>query len=106
MEESPSLSYVKEIAGDDVDFAKRYIALLKEEFSWEVGMYLRYIERHEPREAAEMVGKSKYKLSMLGLEQAFTFAVNYERDLQQGDTTRDTEFRKILKSVNDFLMKI
>lgn len=106
MEELPNLSYVNEIAGEDGDFAHRYINLLKEEFRWEVGMYMRHIKKKQPRQAAEIVGKSKYKLSMLGLARAFTFAVEYEKLLRLGDTSRDTEFRKILTTVNTFLAKV
>ncbi len=106
MEEFPNLSYVHEIAGDDTDFAQRYINLFKEEFRWEVGMYLRYIKKQRPRQAAEIVAKSKYKLSMLGLARAFTFAVEYEKLLRLGDSSRDTEFRKILATVSAFLIKV
>lgn len=106
MDETPNLLYIKEIAGSDAGFEKRYISLLKEEFSLEAGMYLRHIERQEPREASEMVGRTKYKLSMLGLELAFTFAVQYEQALQVGDYSKDAKFREILKSVNEFLTKL
>lgn len=106
MEEFPNLSHIKEIAGDDADFVKRYISLMQEEFSWEAGMYLRHIKKSEPREAAEMVGKSKYKLSMLGLEQAYAFAIKYEQALQQGDSSRDVKYRKILDHVNNFLIAV
>lgn len=106
MEESPNLSYVREIGGEDRDFAHRYIKLLKEEFQWEVGMYLRHINKKQPKQAAEIVASSKYKLRILGLERAFNFAIEYEKLLRLGDSSRDIEFRKILTTVSNFLRKI
>ena len=106
MKETPNLLYIIEIAGEDHDFAKRFINLLKEEFRWEVGMYLRHIDRLEPRQAAEIVAKAKYKLSILGLQKSFDFANQYERHLRNGDTSLDEKFRKILENVNAFLMKV
>lgn len=106
MEENPNLSYVREIAGEDNDFAKRFIALLKEEFTLEIGMYLRHIRKQRPRDAAEIVSKSKYKLSMLGLEKGYTLAASHEQNLHMDDTTLDGEFQNILRKVNTFLKKI
>lgn len=106
MDEFPNLSYVHEIANGDFDFVKRFTDKFKEEFRWEVGMYLRYIEKKEPREAAEIISKFKYKLRILGLEKAFNFAVNYEQNLQIGNDKHHPDFRKILEQVNQFLSKV
>lgn len=106
MKEDPNLSYLEEIAGEDNDFEQRFIKLFKEEFLWEVGMYLRYMHRKEPRAAAEIVSKSKYKLSMLGLKNSFDFANSHEENLQVGDISMHNDFQKILKKVNTFLKEI
>lgn len=106
MTESPNLSYINEIAGEDYEFERCFIRVFKEEFSWEVGMYLRHIQRKEPREAAEIVAKSKYKLSILGLHESFNFAVAYEKSLSQGDVSKNAEFIKILEKVNSFLANV
>ena len=103
MKETPNLSYVEEIAGDDCDFTQRFVKRFKEEFLWEVGMYLRYIKKKEPRAAAEIVAKSKYKLSMLGLENAFDFANSHEENLHLGDISMHSDFQKILRKVGEFL---
>ncbi|TMM58360.1 Hpt domain-containing protein [Maribacter algarum] len=106
MKEAPNLSYLEEIAGQDNDFEQRFIKLFKEEFLWEVGMYLRYIQKNEPRSAAEIVTKSKYKFSILGLENSYDFANTHEENLQQGDTSMHYGFQKILKKVNLFLSEV
>jgi hypothetical protein len=106
MPESLSLTYVHEIAGEDYEFVKRFMTIFKEEFSWEVGMYLRHIKRKEPREASEIVAQSKYKLSMLGLKKSYMFAIAYEKNLRDGDFSKYAEFTKILEKVNAFLSKV
>lgn len=106
MKEAPNLSYLEEIAGEDRDFEQRFMKLFKEEFLWEVGMYLRYIKREEPRAAAEIVAKSKYKMSMLGLKNAFHFAVDHEEKLHIGDASLHKGFKQILRKVNKFLESI
>ncbi len=106
MEERPNLSYVEEIAGKDLAFASRFILLFKEEYALEMGMYLRYIKNKQPRQAAEIVAKSKYKFSMLGLERASDVAAHYEMQLQQGDDSLDAEYKKILEQVNSFLTEV
>ncbi len=103
MVEIPNLSYMNEIANEDQDFFNRFMIYFKEEFRWEVGMYLRHIEKEEPRAAAEIVGQSKYKLSMLGLKSSYDFAEYYEKCLQVGDYSRHVEYRKILEKVILFL---
>jgi len=106
MKEAPNLSYVSEISGKDSDFEQRFIKLFKEEFLWEVGMYLRYIKKNEPRAAAEIVTRSKYKFTMLGLQNSFDFANTHEENLQIGDTSMHNDFQKILKKVSLFLAEI
>lgn len=105
MKETPNLSYFEELAGDDYDFGQQFLKLLKEEFLWEVGMYLRYIKRNEPRAAVEIVSKSKFKLSMLGLVNSFDFANSHEENLQVGDKSMHNEYLKILNKVSAFLLE-
>ncbi len=106
MKEDPNLSYLEEIAGDDTDFEQRFVKLFKEEFLWEAGMYLRHIKRKEPRAAAEIVAKAKYKFSMLGLENSFDFVNTHEENLQIGDFSMHADFHKILKRISEFLKGI
>lgn len=105
MKETPNLSYFIELACGDKEFGQQFLKLLKEEFSWEVGMYLRHIKKNEPRAAVKMVSRSKFKLSMLGLANSFDFANSHEENLYAGDISMHNDYVKILNKVSVFLYK-
>lgn len=103
-EEHPNLAYVVELAGtSDFDFERKFIAILKQEFTWDLGKYLFHIKHNEPRAAAEIVHKLKYKIGVLGMSQAFEFAEEHKEKLHVGDTSLDENFKKILKKIDVFL---
>ncbi len=106
-EESPNLAYVVELAGtSDFDFEQKFVAILKQEFSWDLGRYLFHINRGEPRAAAEMVHKLKYKIRVLGMPNASEFAERHEEKLHIGETGLDEDFKRILKTIDVFLKKM
>ncbi|SIS81464.1 hypothetical protein SAMN05421766_104109 [Zobellia uliginosa] len=102
--ERPSLNYVENLIGArDLDFEQKFISLLKSEFSWDLGKYLYHIKLGEPRAAAEIVHKLKYKISILGMEKTFLFAEEHKERLHSGDTVFDDDFKEVLKKINVFL---
>ena len=104
MEETPNLSYVVELVGtSDFDFEQKFVALLKQEFVWDLEKYLYHIGKNEPRAAAEVVHKLKYKFSVLGMKRAFDFAEIHKEKLHVNDMDLDADFRRILKTVDIFL---
>jgi hypothetical protein len=106
MEELPNLSYVVSLVGDDFDFKEKFLAIIKHEFPFELGLYTFHIKRDEPRHAAEYVHKLKYRISALGMDQAFEFADKFEERLQTGDMSLATEFNRILKKIDAYLQTI
>ncbi|OWW27298.1 hypothetical protein B4Q04_06465 [Zobellia sp. OII3] len=76
---------------------------MKSEFSWDLGKYLYHIKLGEPRAAAEIVHKLKYKISILGMEKTFLFAEEHKERLHSGDTIFDGDFKEVLKKINVFL---
>ncbi|WP_273565582.1 Hpt domain-containing protein [Maribacter halichondriae] len=104
IEETPNLSYVVELVGtSDFDFEQKFVAILKQEFTSDLGKYLFHIKNEEPRAAAEIVHKLKHKLSVLGMKESFILAERHQMELQTGNTELDSEFKKILKVVDTFL---
>ena len=102
--EKPNLDYVVELIGTkDFDFEQKFVTLLKSEFSWDLGKYLYHMEKDEPRAAAEIVHKLKYKFNVLGMKKAFVLAEQHKEKLHLGDTGLKSDFREILKSVSYFL---
>ncbi|EAR02319.1 hypothetical protein [Maribacter sp. HTCC2170] len=106
MKEQPNLNYIKELAGDDIDFENRFIAIVKEEFPVEKDTYVGYIEQELPRAASEIVHKLKHKFNILSMEGAYKFAVTYEERLREGNTEMDMDFRKILETIETYLKTI
>ena len=103
-EEYPNLAYVVELAGtSDFDFERKFVAILKQEFSWDLGKYLYHIKQEEPRAAAEIVHKLKYKIGVLGMTQAYEFAEQHKEKLHVGDMSLDGDFKKTLKKIDSFL---
>lgn len=106
MKEQPNLNYIKELAGEDVEFENKFIAILKKEFPEEEQTYLNHIMAEEPRAASEIVHKLKHKFNILSMEDAYNFAVAYEEDLRTGNAEMDLDFRRILKTIESYLKTI
>jgi len=106
IEETPNMNYVIELGGEDHDFRKKFVEILKREFTDQLGSYLLHIKLDEPRAAAEVVHKLKYKFTMLSMKRAFYFAEGYEEHLHVGDMTLDDDFKKILKTVKEYLLTL
>jgi len=102
-EELPNMDYVVELGGSDFDFERKFIAIMKKEFTWQLGNYLYHIKKDEPRAAAEIVHKMKFKFSVLGMPNAFDFSEHYQERLHVGDMALDEDFKKSLRKVNEFL---
>lgn len=106
MEEVPNLSYVISLVKDDFEFRAKFLAIIKREFPLELQKYLLHMRREEPRAAAELVHKLKYRVSALGMDRSFELTEKHEERLHIGDTSLDFEFRRILKKIIAYLEKI
>ncbi|MBT8313003.1 MAG: Hpt domain-containing protein [Maribacter sp.] len=104
--EQPNLSYIKELAGDDVAFMQKFISIIKEEFPVEVKEYMRQLKNDQPREAAQIVHKLKHKFNILSLERAYILAVEYEEELRLGRIELHSKFITILKNIETYLKTI
>jgi len=106
MTETPNLNYIKEIAGGNEAFEKKFLSIIKTEFPKEKNDYLKNLEEQELEETAKVVHKIKHKLGILGLENGYKLAVKYEEDLKYGDTKLKVEFLEILELAETFILKI
>ncbi|SHJ89012.1 hypothetical protein SAMN04488513_11186 [Pseudozobellia thermophila] len=104
LREVPNLDYVVDLVGtQDFEFKQKFVAIMKTEFRWDLGKYLYHIKIDEPRAAAEIVHKLKYKFSVLGMKKGFDFAEAHKERLEVGDTSLDPDFKVLLKTVTRFL---
>lgn len=106
MTETPNLTYIDNLAEGDEAFRQKFIGILKEEFPTEKTEYLTAIEASLFREASEHVHKIKHKLNVLGIQNAYTLAVQHENELRNGEHSLKKEFLLILQDVEDYLKTI
>lgn len=106
MIEQPNLNYIKELAGDDMEFELNFMQILKDELPVEVEQYNNYILNGEFKLASHMVHKLKHKFNILSMEKAYAYAVTYEEKLKQGEKEMDLEFKLILNHVLNYLTTV
>lgn len=106
MKHNPNISYIIELSGDDADFQKKFITILKEEFPGEKGTYLDAVQQKDFATAVEIVHKLKHKFNILSMYDAYALAVTYELELKNNDFSNDQEFMVALNVVDSYLKTI
>ena len=101
--EDPNLSYVKKLSGGDIAFENQIIAIIKEEFFEEKKVYFENLKANDFEEIAENVHKLKHKISILGLEDSYSVAVDYENNLRENSTQLSEAFESILMKMENFI---
>ncbi|MDT0605799.1 Hpt domain-containing protein [Croceitalea rosinachiae] len=106
MGEEPNLNYIKEIAGGNEEFEKKFLAIIQTEFPKEKEEYLKNLDDKELEESAKVVHKIKHKLGILGLNDGYKLAIKHEEGLKYGDAKLKDDFMDVLKVVEEFILKI
>lgn len=106
MKETPNMSYIHQLSGGEKEFENRLIAILKREFPIEKETYENNLQKSNYQLCAENVHKLKHKISILGLEQGYEFAIKYEEELKTGNPKLSKEFNAILEVMNQFIIKL
>ena len=106
MAEIPNLDYIKEIAGGNEEFEKKFLSIIQVEFPKEKEDYSNLLNSGELEESAKVVHKIKHKLGILGLSNGYKMAIKYEEDLKIGNTALKDDFEGVLNAVEEFILKI
>lgn len=104
--DTPNLSYIKELADGDTEFEVSLIAILKKELPKEKEAFVESVREKNYQSSAEHVHKIKHKISILGLEKSYEFAISFEEELKNGNTKQYDTFLSILQNMEEFLMTI
>lgn len=104
--EQPNLNYIKTLSGGDLDFEKKIIEILKQEFPEEKDVYENCITQENFKETAEIVHKIKHKMSIIGLEKSYELAVNYEKKLLNNSTELREEFESVLETMQNYVKNL
>lgn len=106
MAEVPNLDYIREIAGGNEEFEKKFLSIIQVEFPKEKEEYTNLLHAGDFEESAKVVHKIKHKLGILGLNAGYKMAIKYEEDLKMGNTALQDEFEGVLDAVEEFILKI
>lgn len=102
--DTPNLSYIKELADGDADFEATLISILKKELPKEKEAFVESIRIKDYQNSAAHVHKIKHKISILGLEKSYDFAIAFEEELKNGNPEKCEAFLNILQNMEEFLM--
>lgn len=101
--EQPNLTYIDQICGDDYEFKKKMIDIIKKELPLEILAYHKSMEAQNYKNAAEHVHKLKHKVIIFGLEKDYHITHEYENDLSNRITKSANEFENILQLMQRFV---
>ena len=106
MEHVVDLAYLNDISGGNDVVRNKFLQVVKVEFPQEREAYFDLIKTKKNKEAAELVHKIKNKFGILGLNNGYQIAVNYEEGLKVEDYSLKTNFETVLAVVSNYIQKI
>lgn len=101
--EQPNFSYINSLSGGDKAFEAKIMDIIKNEYPQERDIYLKNIAAKNFKEAAENVHKLKHKISILGLENSYKVASQFENNLKENNDSLKNAFDEILTAITFFL---
>jgi HPt (histidine-containing phosphotransfer) domain-containing protein len=104
--EQANSEYIDELSGNDIEFRKKIIEILKRELPEEVGTYHNQIQNKNYLMAAGCVHKLKHKISILGLKKSYYIAEQFEDNLKENSTELQADFDSIMTIMQDFVAKL
>ena len=104
--EQANFSYIDVLSDGDNSFKQKLIEIVKNELPGEIEIYEQNMANLKFQDAAENVHKLKHKISILGMEESYQVAVNYEEDLKKNSLDLRESFEKILMQMIQFINKI
>ncbi|UAM98130.1 Hpt domain-containing protein [Polaribacter litorisediminis] len=103
--EQPNLSFIKELSGDDADFEKSMLDIIKIEFPEEVQLFKHNFQLKNYVEASYNVHKIKHKIGLLGMQEGAATASEFELALKMGNTKLHAVFLKVIDKIHVYLFK-
>ena len=98
----PNLDQVDLICGKNMVYRKRLLNVIKRELFLEAANYKENFKSGNFMECSENVHKLRHKISILGLEDAYYFALTYEEDLRIFNISKSEVFEIILNDMISF----
>ncbi|PZW37952.1 Hpt domain-containing protein [Mesonia algae] len=106
MNESPTLTYINQLAGENLYFKSKLINVLKKELPEEIKQYRKHLNEGKYQLAADDVHKLKHKISILGLELSYQLTTDYEEELRNNNSFNNGNFEKVLVTMTKFINEL
>ena len=101
--EHPNIEYIIKLSGSEETIKNKLINILKYELPLEIDAYCVSIQVNKMKQAASCVHKLKHKIGILGLEESYYIAEEYENQLAENNKNLQIEFEKILTLMQNFV---
>ena len=101
--ETPNFKVIDQYAQGDAETKKMLLDIVKEEFPEEKEKYFMHLKAKDAKKTQESVHKLKHKINVLGLEQGYEMANEYESDLLKGNFDLEAKFNQILITITAFV---
>lgn len=101
--EQPNLDYIIKLAANDERVKTKLIDTMKFELPMEIDAYYVSVHLKKTIQAAACVHKLKNKIGILGLEEGYHIAEEYENQLKNREKKLQIEFENILTLMQNFV---
>lgn len=104
--EQPNLDYILKLSGTNEQVKSKLISTMKFELPLEIDAYYLSIRLNKAAQAASCVHKLKNKIGILGLEEGYHIAEEYEDQLKNRERKLQIEFENLLTLMQLFVNRL
>ncbi|WP_339697339.1 Hpt domain-containing protein [uncultured Roseivirga sp.] len=102
----PNYSYINQLSNGDKAFEAKLLGVLAKELPLEIQEFESNIALGNLAEAANNVHKIKHKISLLGMQESYLIAQDFEENLKNNRLDLYKVFVQILKKMTTFLNQL
>ena len=104
--EKPNIDYIHKLSRDDEAIKQKFIGILKYELPIEIDAYYVSLHLNKWDQTKECIHKLKNKIAILGLEDSYHLADEYEKSEPSSRKDLQILFEKTLTLMNHFVNHI
>lgn len=101
--EKPNIEYINKLSRNEEVIKQKFIAILKTELPIEIEAYYKSLDLNKWAQTMECIHKLKNKIGILGLEESYCIADDYEKSNQSSRKDLQISFEKTLTLMQQFV---
>lgn len=101
--EKPNIEYINKLSRNEEVIKQKFIGILKFELPIEIDAYQVSLNRNKWAQTQECIHKLKNKIGILGLENSYLLADEYEKSQEKSRKKLQIEFEKTLNLMQQFV---